>query len=554
MNSDPCYVNYGFQHDAARPPPYNPAARGYPPFTPQYPSSLPQYTPKATPTYNIAAPGQLEPTPKRTGLKWNYTCVVICVTCLFSLLAVAAVLLWYFLSFRCALGMSCGDGTCISTSQWCNGLKDCPSGDDEAQCLRLYGSNSVLQAYSSESGSWKMVCADRWSDAFGRAACEQIGYERQSYVSYKAITVSQDQGGYMTLFPEATPQDPLHRLLTLHKTCPDDRLVALRCIDCGSRVNFQGTRIVGGQVAKPGAWPWQVSLQVQGKHICGGSIITPYWIVTAAHCVEEFSSPSNWTVYSGTLSLSEVYSSVRTSVSQVISNKYNSNTKNNDIALMKLRNPLVMSNVVKPVCLPNAGLNFVAPRQCWISGWGSTYNGGSVSQVLREAQVSLIDRTLCNSPAVYNGEITKTMICAGQLQGGVDSCQGDSGGPLVTEENGLWWLVGDTSWGYGCALRNKPGVYGDVTYFLSWIYEQMQVTMELVNTCQMGTAGYSFLLASLGCYLTCISNHCEDVYWKLPPAIKYLVFPALLHQPPSVIYCSCVKFFSFFFFFLQKSK
>ncbi|XP_018604077.1 transmembrane protease serine 2-like isoform X2 [Scleropages formosus] len=470
MDSSPYY---GFQQEGGRPPPYNPAIGGYPPFTLQYPSNLPQYSPQAIPIHNIAAPELLEPTLNRTGQKRKYMCIVTSVVCVVLLLAVVAILLWYFLYFRCVFGMSCGDGGCISVSQWCNGVKDCPLGQDETQCFRLYGSSSVLQAYSTQSRSWKMVCAAGWNDAFGRAACEQIGYDRQSYVGYEMTTVNQDLDGYLTLLPQATPQNLLHSCLVLYTTCSVGRLVALHCIDCGSRV-ISDSRIVGGQVAKPGAWPWQVSLQVQREHLCGGSIITPYWIVTAAHCVEGISSPSNWTVYAGRLSLSDMYRSVGNSVSLIVSNKYNSNTKNNDIALMKLRNPLTMSNVVKPVCLPNAGLNFTAPRQCWVSGWGATYSGGSVSQVLKEVQVSLIDRSTCNSPSVYSGEITDTMICAGRLQGGVDSCQGDSGGPLVTEENHLWWLVGDTSWGYGCAVRNKPGVYGNVTVFLRWIYEQMQ--------------------------------------------------------------------------------
>ncbi|XP_026098565.1 transmembrane protease serine 2-like isoform X3 [Carassius auratus] len=112
---------------------------------------------------------------------------------------------------------------------------------------------------------------------------------------------------------------------------------------------------------------------------------------------------------------------------------------------------------------------FTAPRDCYVTGWGSLFSGGSSSQTLQEAKIQLIDRTTCNSRAVYNGQITDTMICAGKLEGGVDSCQGDSGGPLVTKENSLWWLVGDTSWGVGCAFRNKP-----VTYFLDWIHEQMR--------------------------------------------------------------------------------
>ncbi|XP_026098564.1 transmembrane protease serine 2-like isoform X2 [Carassius auratus] len=118
---------------------------------------------------------------------------------------------------------------------------------------------------------------------------------------------------------------------------------------------------------------------------------------------------------------------------------------------------------------------FTAPRDCYVTGWGSLFSGGSSSQTLQEAKIQLIDRTTCNSRAVYNGQITDTMICAGKLEGGVDSCQGDSGGPLVTKENSLWWLVGDTSWGVGCAFRNKP-----VTYFLDWIHEQMRLLLMLL--------------------------------------------------------------------------
>lgn len=129
---------------------------------------------------------------------------------------------------------------------------------------------------------------------------------------------------------------------------------------------------------------------------------------------------------------------------------------------------------------------------------------GRSPDTLNQAQVTIYSRETCNRPDVLNGEVTKAMICAGKLQGGVDTCQvrkeflshrlshththqpeiyiysswvlqGDSGGPLVVKEGNVWWLVGDTSWGIGCAWENKPGVYGNVTYFIDWVYKQMQV-------------------------------------------------------------------------------
>ncbi|KAK2870917.1 hypothetical protein QQF64_002016 [Cirrhinus molitorella] len=469
------HVNHGFQHEEQRPLPYappsgvNPALPQYPsPQNPQYPyqishpphsldryspaQNLHQYTPQTAPvnTHHTVAHGlylDANPVHKAAPRRKKWPIIVGILTTLLVVGGAIAVVLWFYGVFDCNLGRRCQtDNKCVGLSQWCNGVQDCSSGEDESNCFRLFGSNFVLQKFSNERKNWENVCSNEWNDNLGRQACEKIGYDRNTYVGFDEINIS---------------------------GCPSNKGVALKCIECGLN-NMR--RIVGGStVTSKGTWPWQVSLQISRNHVCGGSIITPYWIVTAAHCVDELSNAGAWTVYAGFLTRTEMRSATGNSVSRIVKHSnFEPRTNENDIALMKLTHPLTMTSNVRPVCLPNEGMYFDAPRECYITGWGTLSSGGSAPDTLQEAKINLISRTTCNNRPVYNGRITETMICAGKLQGGVDSCQGDSGGPLVVRENSLWWLVGDTSWGDGCAFRNKPGVYGNVTYFRDWIYEQMR--------------------------------------------------------------------------------
>ncbi|XP_041437455.1 transmembrane protease serine 2-like isoform X1 [Xenopus laevis] len=365
---------------------------------------------------------------------------------------------------------------CISANQICDGVQDCIYGDDEENCVRLYGADFQLQVYSTLKSAWLPVCSDYWTDDYGRLACQDIGYNRSSYYRSDSLQSPYAHNGFFRL-NNGSQTRQFNASLHYSSSCLSGQVVSLRCISCGEPYNSAVSLIVGGTNAALGNWPWQVSLRYKTGALCGGSIISPKWIVTAAHCVYGGStgSASGWRVFAGVLTLPSSCGANCYSVKRIIPHPgYNASNHDNDIALMKLNNEITFGYNTQPVCLPNAGMFWKAGTQCWISGWGSTSQGGKISPTMKNAAVQLISLKVCNQPNVYSGSITSSMICAGNLSGGVDACQGDSGGPLVTKTNGTWWLVGDTSWGYGCAQANKPGVYGNMTTFLHWIYLQMR--------------------------------------------------------------------------------
>ncbi|KAM3869115.1 transmembrane protease serine 2 [Diretmus argenteus] len=479
--ADSHYDNRGFQCEEGNPPPYAPYAPNqgpYPSLPLQHPRSSDgrQLPPMLINTQNTTTPGLMLNAGQEKGLKKNHSkCIMWSCVGVLVVLGVTGLLLWYFLSYQCLLGKSCGiGGKCLSASQWCDGVRDCSQGEDEAQCFRLHGTNFLLQSYWSESQTWKPVCADQWFDRHGRGACEQMGYKGQYFSSSKTSAGSLDHDGYIKLKPGYYSGTALLKELTYSPSC-SGQAVSLRCIECGTSEAAPRTRIVGGTEAANGAWPWQVSLQIRSQHVCGGSIISPYWILSAAHCFTDYSYPGAWTVHSGDVSLYKMSMGNGNSVRRIISHeKYDKDTNDNDIALMRLSTPLTFSRTVRPVCLPNVGVNLSPERQAWITGWGALRYQGSSPDTMMQAQVTIYSPHTCNRMDVLDGKVTDSMFCAGKLQGGVDTCQGDSGGPLVAKEGGPWWLVGDTSWGFGCAWRNKPGVYGNVTYFIDWVYKQMQ--------------------------------------------------------------------------------
>nr|XP_015204206.1 PREDICTED: coagulation factor XI-like [Lepisosteus oculatus] len=238
-------------------------------------------------------------------------------------------------------------------------------------------------------------------------------------------------------------------------------------IDCGE-VDDTQARILGGTRAERNKWPWQVSLHEDSSHSCGGSILRRRWVVTAAHCLVD-SKASDLKVYAGILRQKETRSAEYYGVEKILMHsEYDQGDQENDIALLKLDRPITYDDSKWPICLPNkAKEKEFWGQKCWISGWGKLASGKSPS-FLQQAELPLITTEACRS-FYSNSSIADTMLCAGLEEGGVDTCQGDSGGPLMCESQDKWYLMGVTSWGDGCGVAGKPGVYTRVEKYRDWI-------------------------------------------------------------------------------------
>ncbi|CAG5136797.1 unnamed protein product, partial [Candidula unifasciata] len=242
-------------------------------------------------------------------------------------------------------------------------------------------------------------------------------------------------------------------------------------------------RISSGKEALPGSAPWHVILREDRKDttFCGGSLISPDTVLTAAHCIGQFEitfgypfHPRHIQIFLGTRHCAGNNGIFRQIKSYTLHEQFNDTLYNNDIAVIKLDSPVDYSEEVLPICLetPDFLEELLKPGHLGlITGCGGKHDNGHGPTYLHEVQIPYVSKEICRGrAAVVRTNFTDGMFCAGyakSMRG--DACSGDSGGPYVIEFRGRYILAGIVSWGVGCDRENHYGYYTSIAHYYDWI-------------------------------------------------------------------------------------
>lgn len=265
---------------------------------------------------------------------------------------------------------------------------------------------------------------------------------------------------------------------------------ARNCTDCVCGVANIQKRIVGGQETEVHQYPWVAMLLYGGRFYCAGSLLNDQFLLTASHCVYGFRKERiSVRLLEHDRKMSHLQKIDRKVAEVTTHPKYNARNYDNDIAVIKLDEPVEFNEVLHPVCMPTPGRSFKGETGI-VTGWGALKVGGPTSDTLQvgtsqvlsvehfsnlfghlqEVMVPILSQDECRKSR-YGNKITDNMLCGGYDEGGKDSCQGDSGGPLHIVPNGTreHQIAGVVSWGEGCAKAGYPGVYARVNRYGTWI-------------------------------------------------------------------------------------
>uniref|UniRef100_A0A8B9Q4V4 Plasmin n=1 Tax=Apteryx owenii TaxID=8824 RepID=A0A8B9Q4V4_APTOW len=237
--------------------------------------------------------------------------------------------------------------------------------------------------------------------------------------------------------------------------------------DCGKFPMRRGRACepYGMCYASPGSWPWHVSLRTSTNvHHCVGTLIHPLWVLTAAQCLQQSSEPSSYRVFLGLQNLKAAETSLQIRSVQKLFKEPNGA----DIGLLKMSSPVMLTDHVKPVCLPETSLVAERNTVCFLTAWGKTRDTDGDNR-LKDIEFPVLENRVCNRPEFLNGSVKNHEFCGGLTFGSIDYCEADAGGPLVCRDEDRFVQYGVTSWGLDCTQPSKPTVFVQISSFVSWI-------------------------------------------------------------------------------------